>query len=143
MIETGVSDAALRHWNHDRCFACGKDAHGLGLRFVACNDHADAVETQVTIGESFEGYVGVVHGGIVATLLDAAMTHCLMAKGIRAVTAALNVRYKHPMRSGMEAGVRAMLVSWRHPVYELKAWVETGGTTLAVATARFFAKDES
>jgi len=30
------------------------------------------------------GYPGIVHGGIIATILDCAMTNCLLMKGISA-----------------------------------------------------------
>ena len=36
-----------------------------------------------------EGYTGLLHGGIAAAFLDGAMTNCLFAHGIEALTAEL------------------------------------------------------
>jgi uncharacterized protein (TIGR00369 family) len=122
------------------CFACGAGTPGLRLQFSPGLDDPDSVFSQVVISPMFESYPGVVHGGIVATLLDAAMTHCLFAKGIRAMTASLNIRYRHPLFSGSHATVQAILVSAKHPVYELKASIRQENKVMSSATARFYAK---
>ena len=53
------------------CFACGtENDFGLHLQF---KDDTDGCSRDVSIPPHFQSYKGVVHGGIVATLLDAAM----------------------------------------------------------------------
>ena len=44
-----------------------------------------------------EGYSGLLHGGVAAAFLDGAMTNCLFAHGVRALTAELTVRYREPV----------------------------------------------
>ena len=61
--------------NHDQqpgshmCFVCGmKNINGLRVTFF--NDGVNACRAEVTIDERFQGFPGIAHGGIVATLLD-------------------------------------------------------------------------
>jgi acyl-coenzyme A thioesterase PaaI-like protein len=52
------------------CFVCGRqNPIGLGLDFY--EDHeADQVRAEFTVPDAYQGYPGVVHGGIVSTILD-------------------------------------------------------------------------
>ena len=60
---------------HETCFACGtENVHGLQMEF---QDGPNGCTCDVTIPMHFQSYDGVVHGGIVATMLDAAMVHSL------------------------------------------------------------------
>jgi hypothetical protein len=53
------------------CFACGTDNPiGLNLQFYRL---ADDVCTEITLDKQYEGWEGVIHGGIVSTLLDEVM----------------------------------------------------------------------
>jgi len=53
----------------DTCFVCGgKNPRGLHLRFFTCGDRQ--AQAEWTPEESLTGYEGVVHGGIIGTVLD-------------------------------------------------------------------------
>ena len=59
------------------CFVCGvKNPAGLRLRFFQSGPNE--VVADVTIPEHYEGYPGIVHGGIIAALLDEAAGRTLM-----------------------------------------------------------------
>jgi acyl-coenzyme A thioesterase PaaI-like protein len=77
---------------HNTCFACGsKNKHGLKLKF---QNSDDGCFCQVSIPARYQSYNGVIHGGIIATMLDAAMFHCLREEcGDAPVTCRLEVRY--------------------------------------------------
>jgi len=80
------------------CFLCGRDNdHGLKLKWY--NDYEnDRVECDVMFPEYFNGYPGVVHGGIVATVLDESAGRAIMLDGNfdnLFVTLKLNVTYKN------------------------------------------------
>ncbi|KLU60197.1 thioesterase superfamily protein [Peptococcaceae bacterium CEB3] len=76
------------------CFVCGMDNHGgLRVRYTYANEEASA---KVIIEDTFAGYPGVVHGGIVTTLLDETMAKTIEHLGIWAVTASMEVRFRHP-----------------------------------------------
>lgn len=78
------------------CFGCSPDnGRGLGLVF----ERRDGiVEARTTLGESFAGYDGLVHGGIVSTLLDEAMGWAILElAGRYAVTRSLAVDFRRPV----------------------------------------------
>jgi acyl-coenzyme A thioesterase PaaI-like protein len=55
--------------NSRHCFVCGlANPNGLQLRFY--QTEPDEVTADYTVPEHFQGYPGVVHGGIVAAMLD-------------------------------------------------------------------------
>lgn len=63
--------------NSRHCFVCGLDnPFGLHLRFYTTAPGEVAVET--TVPERFQGYPGVVHGGIIAAMLDEVTGRALM-----------------------------------------------------------------
>lgn len=121
---------------HFRCFACGREnPAGLELCFVP--DGQVSVSCECVISETYQGYPGIVQGGIVSTLLDSAMTNCLFGLGIEAVTARLNVKFRDPVRIGVPLRVSARLVRSEKRVHTLEASIEQSGLAKASATARF------
>lgn len=77
-----------------RCFFCGnRNPHGFSLRFRNAGEWAEA---EVVVPWYFQGFAGVVHGGVVAALLDEVMSHSVKYAGISAVTGTLEVRYLKP-----------------------------------------------
>ncbi|MBI3910564.1 MAG: PaaI family thioesterase [Armatimonadetes bacterium] len=84
--------------DNQHCFACGpQNPTGLQLCFAVSNGRARA---EVTADARFQAYVGIVHGGIVATLLDEAMAYAAISLGRWTVTAEMTVRYLKPARIG-------------------------------------------
>lgn len=65
---------------HSRCLLCGhENPLSLGLCFRPIDKGSILAEFRPI--PVLQGYDGVMHGGIVAALLDAAMTHCLFHRG--------------------------------------------------------------
>ena len=121
---------------HSRCVVCGSsNSRGLGLEFVL--SEAGVVEAEFFCDEAYEGYQGVLHGGVVSSLLDGAMTNCIFAHGCSAVTAELNVRFRHPVETGRAATVRAWIERNASPLYVVKAELAQAGEVKATATAKF------
>jgi uncharacterized protein (TIGR00369 family) len=78
------------------CFGCStNNVRGLGLVF----ERRDGlVEARTTLDETFAGYDGLVHGGIVSTLLDEAMGWAILElAGRYAVTRSLQVDFRRPV----------------------------------------------
>jgi uncharacterized protein (TIGR00369 family) len=139
MTEThpaSVGLAATSLQEHPDCFVCGP-AHpaGLGLRFVSQAD--GSVVAEFDCDAMHQGYPRMIHGGIVACLLDGAMTHCLFAQGHAAVTGDLRVRYRHPLDVGTPAIVRAWVTKAAPPLFVMAAEVSQLGRVKAKATAKF------
>ena len=121
---------------HQNCFACGaNNGLGLGLKF---HKHEDGtVFGNFFADPKFEGYSGIIHGGIIATLLDSAMTHCLLIKDIFALTGRLSIKYSTPIRTGTVVKLEARIVDQFHEMFILqgKAWVD--GKRVASAEAKY------
>ncbi|WP_218822290.1 PaaI family thioesterase [Geodermatophilus pulveris] len=56
---------------------------------------------RVTVGKAHEGPPGLVHGGVVATLLDHLLARAVRAAGRGGLTATLTVRYRRPVPLGV------------------------------------------
>lgn len=127
---------------HPWCVVCGR-AHecGLGLHFSLRDD--GCVEARFECGEAFQGYEGVVHGGITSALLDGAMTNCLFAHGTAAVTGEMTVRFRHPIELGEPVVVRARIVDSRTPLYATEAEIIQNGQVKAKATGKFMDRPSS
>lgn len=99
------------------CFACGKlNPIGLKLDF---REEDNTYITNFTAGPEHQSYDGIVHGGIVSTLLDEIMARYIHAKGVNAVTARLEVRYRHPTPIGQELTVIGRIINQRGKMYEM------------------------
>jgi uncharacterized protein (TIGR00369 family) len=121
---------------HRHCLVCGDfNARGLQLNFTA---EADGSVSAVFHSEdSLEGYAGIVHGGVVSSLLDGAMTNCLFACGIVAVTAELTVRFQRSLRVGEPAQVRAWITRSTPHLHFLAAEITQSGSVAATARGKF------
>jgi acyl-coenzyme A thioesterase PaaI-like protein len=74
------------------CFACGaNNPIGLHLQFTYGEGTAEARFTPERV---YQGYPGLLHGGLVCTLLDEAMAHAVIAAHGVAVTGDLHVRLR-------------------------------------------------
>jgi len=63
------------------CFMCGKQ-NELGLQMEWYNNpETNQVEGTITVPEQFNGYPGIVHGGIVAAILDETAGRAVLLDG--------------------------------------------------------------
>lgn len=83
------------------CFVCGiENPFGLKLRFVA---KGKRVEGRFKPTNHMVGFLTVVHGGIVATVLDEVMAWaCAVWPGKFAYSVEISVRYLRPIRPEFE-----------------------------------------
>lgn len=81
------------------CFVCGRE-NPVGLHLEFYSDRtAEQVVASVTVPEQYQGYPGVVHGGIVSAILDEVSGRAIMSATEENpfwVTAKLEVRYRQP-----------------------------------------------
>ena len=79
--------------SYQRCFACGvRNMSGLQLHF---QQEGEAIFTEFTLDERFQGFPGVAHGGILATILDETLSRTATAEGRWMMTGRLEVRYRN------------------------------------------------
>ena len=83
---------------YPNCFGCGKNnPFGLQLEF---RHQGDAIVTEFTPGGTHEGWPGIVHGGIISTLLYEVMENLAYRSGIVAMMRDLEVNFRRPAKIG-------------------------------------------
>jgi uncharacterized protein (TIGR00369 family) len=123
-----------------RCFACGP-LNPIGLHMSFERDGEDGAKAQIVLGEEYQGWRDVAHGGIVMALLDEVMAHAAAMAGYRGVTAGLNARFKAPVPLGVPLTVRGRVVWVRRNVLAIEAELcDAGGEQLATGEGKFVAK---
>lgn len=126
---------------HPDCVVCRpRAAGGLGVCFVQDGDKG--VRARFDCDPLYQGYPDRIHGGVVAMLLDAGMTHCLFHYGIVAVTGRLNISYRSKVALGEPATVRAWIASAAHSLYRMEAEVWQHDEIVATSDAKFLEASE-
>lgn len=117
------------------CFACGpENPIGLHLDFHFV---ADKYVAEKNLSREYQSYDGVVHGGIVTTMLDEAMGGFLYSTGEKAVTARLDVRYRKPTPVGADLVITGWEEGRRGSFVNMKATIAlTDGTVTAEGSAK-------
>jgi uncharacterized protein (TIGR00369 family) len=118
------------------CFGCGdRNPAGLHLKFFRRDD---AVVAEITPHEHFEGYVHMVHGGIVSTMLDEAMSWAVIDRGLLAVTAKMEVRFRRPVPVRERLTLSGRVVNERRRAVKASGEIrDRSGEILATATGLF------
>lgn len=124
---------------HSRCFVCGQD-NPAGLK-IAFRRLESGEMTAVWRPETpWEGFRGIVHGGLVSTVLDEAMSKAVAASGSEALTAELRVRFRLPVKSGETFTIRGWIVRRNKRLIETEAVLaDLKGAEHAHAWGRFLA----
>jgi uncharacterized protein (TIGR00369 family) len=91
----------------NNCYGCG-GANTRGMKLVFEQDDArKRIVGRFTMGLSYEGAGGFLHGGVIAVLFDEAMGKVNRFRGAHAVTAQLSVDYLKPIRCDQEIVIEA------------------------------------
>ncbi|MET0764355.1 MAG: PaaI family thioesterase [Blastococcus sp.] len=110
---------------------------------LVATDSPDGRATgRATLGKSHEGPPGLVHGGVVATLLDHVLARAVRAAGRGGLTATLTVTYRRPVQLGVPLLATAELTGQdgRRATATARLVAEDDpGTTLAEAEGLFVA----
>ncbi len=119
------------------CFACGMD-NPDGLRLDWKID-GQAMVTEFTPPQKYQGWKGIVHGGVLATLLDESMTRLAWIVCGAAVTAEMKIRYVTPANIGEKLYVRGEIVKESPRLIETRAFIykeDESGLLIAHATGK-------
>lgn len=116
------------------CFVCGEhNRGGLNLRFVVV-EKDKSITTEFVPTRIYQGYKDIVHGGVISTILDEAMTKLAFSLGQDAVTGRLTVRFKKPLMVGERIVVTGRLLKDAGRAIEASAVaVKDDGTVVAEA----------
>lgn len=128
--------------NGTACFACGKDNPiGLKLKF---NPIPNGVTTQYTPTKEYEGFENIIHGGIVATLLDEAIAWACRTCGVDAVTGGLTVRYKKPLITNQPVTITGTIEKNKGKILYGSALIKDHqGNIIATASAKMVRANNS
>jgi len=123
------------------CFACGTlNEHGLRLDLHLGERRS---WTELSLDPRFEGWVGIAHGGILATILDEVMAWSLVAEDSWGVTARLAIEYRRPTPVGRPIRAEGWIVRSRRRLIDTAGAVTDGdGNVLATAEGIYVAAGE-
>jgi uncharacterized protein (TIGR00369 family) len=129
-----------RHYDQI-CFACGdRNPHGLHMRFELDPDGPEgAVLCRYQPREADQGFPGVLHGGVLVTLMDEAMAWAMWDRArALGVTAKMETRYRRAASHEHGLEVRARVTSHRGRRMEVESHIATlAGDRLVESTALF------
>lgn len=110
--------------NASHCFVCGLE-NPFGLQMSFYIDDQKQVVSEVTIPDQFQGYPGVVHGGIVATLLDETLARAVMVTDPDRFmfTGRLTTRYRKPTPLGVPVRLVGKVIRDRGKVAECASFL--------------------
>lgn len=120
------------------CIICGKDnPYGLKIDFEHDTQNNTA-RAKGVLTRFYQGWKGVIHGGIISALLDDASFHSIVGITIQCVTAELNVRYRLPVPVDSEIELLAEFVSRKGRIINTRSKLMINGVVHAEATAKLF-----
>ena len=134
----------MKFETYGNCFVCGeKNSGGLRLCFEI-DKEKQALKTTFVADPIFQGYDGIVHGGIISTLLDEAMAKLSYELGYDTVTASLEIRFKEPAPILQPLLVYGEILEVKKRRVKARAHItQEDGTVLAVGTSTLLRQNSS
>ena len=123
------------------CFGCGPlNLDGLRLTFVPGPSGSVA---EFEVPDRFQSWAGMVHGGVVALMLDEAVGWAAWHAGHPGVTGRLQVSYRRPLKLGEPVRVVGKVERVRRTLVYATAVIENrdDGSRIADATATLMMAD--
>lgn len=121
---------------YQNCFVCGK-ANPIGLKVEFQYNQEGCARADLVLTELFEGYPGVIHGGILSTLLDEVMAKAVIKSGKIAFTARLNVTYRKPLAPQGTVHLEGQIVTAKTRTIQTRAKIFDDNIVYAEAEAVF------
>ncbi len=131
--------AVLELPHTDRCVVCGpSNPHGLRLH-LHVNEETGVVTCQFTPDAHHMGFEGIVHGGLLSTVLDEAMVWAASWHGKRfCVCGELNVRFRANAQIGVTLNCQANVSAARSRLIETTGeLVDANGTVVASGWGKY------
>lgn len=135
-------DSDLQVMTDRGCFVCGTDnPAGLQAKLVVDRENG-AAASRLTLDQRFQGWQDVIHGGILATLLDEVAIYACRSQGEQFVTAEINVRYRKPVPVNSRIELKGRIVEKRRKLYRVESQIEIGGMIYADAEVKILCLDQ-
>lgn len=114
--------------DYSLCFGCGQE-NPIGLKLSFQWD-GNTARTEFTPTEFYQGWSGVVHGGIIMCLLDEAMGNVSLLDGTRCVTAKIQVKLGRPALINQPLIITASITKKTRKLIKTRAIVSLKDGTL-------------
>ena len=119
------------------CFGCGQD-NPIGLKLGFQWDGKTA-RAEFTPTKFYQGWPGLVHGGIIICILDEAMGYAVLFEGMYCVTAKMQVKLRRPASIDEPLIITSSAIKKTRKLVETKAAISSkDGTLIAEGTATHF-----
>ena len=119
------------------CFGCGQN-NPIGLKLTFTRD-GDTLRSEITPDSVYQGWPGLVHGGILTLMLDEAMNNAAYSTGVPCVTASMEARLKQPVEVEVPLVITASVTRNSRKLIETKAKVcLQDGTVIAEGKSKQF-----
>jgi uncharacterized protein (TIGR00369 family) len=115
------------------CFACG-ELNDIGLH-LQLRLSPGRCRTELVLPRQFEGWEGIVHGGILCTILDEVMAWSLVERDNWGVTARMSIQFRKPALVGHRFVAEGWMVEDRRRVHRAEGRIVDVETGEEVATA--------
>jgi hypothetical protein len=147
IVETEVADAhcgdydktmeRLRGEHHSKCLFNRNPSIIPGLRFSF--DKSGVLTGEFVCNGFHQGYDGIVHGGVIASIIDASMAQCLMGHGVVGYTVNLSVKYRKPVAIRKPAAIKTFISGLSAGLlYTMKCEIVQDNKVTVKASGRFF-----
>lgn len=144
-VNPGVSKSALYEENleklrgihHSHCLFNREPSIIPGLRFWFAD--SGVLQGQFNCSDFQQGYDTMVHGGVIAAIIDASMAQCLMGHGIVGYTVDLAVKYRKPVIISRVATLTTEITGVNcNVLYIMKCKIVQNHCLVVQATGRFY-----
>ena len=121
--------------NH-MCFGCSP-RNPIGLKLVF--EHEGEICRSVFVaGPEHQSWDGIMHGGLMATILDEVMSQWLIGRNQPAVTGEMTTRFVNPAPIGVPITIESRQVDNKRRIFIMEATATLpDGTVVAKASAKF------
>ncbi|UCH80730.1 MAG: PaaI family thioesterase [Nitrospiraceae bacterium] len=116
------------------CFVCGPE-NPMGLKLDFAFD-GKTIKTEFVPQKEHQGYMNIVHGGMVAALLDEVMVKVAIEMGKPAVTAQMDIRLKKAVSTGTKIIISAEITHETRKTLEAYAKAKVNDEIVADARGK-------
>lgn len=126
---------------YDRCFGCGEQ-NPIGLHLDDFAETPDGIEAPFKPGTDFNGFHGVLHGGVTATALDEISAwSAIVSEGVFVFTAKLEIRYRSEAKIGDTFSLKGTVMQRRGKRLLIDAVMRSGDSITAQSSGLFIVAD--
>lgn len=118
------------------CFICGQE-NPVGFKTnIEVDRETQSAQCTLAVSAEYQGWKGMVHGGIISALLDEVSAYAGMTVAKTVVTGELTTRFRKPVPVEQEITVSAQVIKQARRVVMVEAQLVMQGEVLASAEAK-------